>query len=190
MGILSIFRTIHTIYSVVSLIVLLVILYGVALIYTAGQTEVKDVTVESISNITKDGFTLNGGVTVRNGGIVTLHVTELTYTLTLDEKKLDLGEGAVEGARLLPKDEQRFTFSHRVNLSKTVAQAISLQGNQSNIDIEGDVVLDHFGLYQSKLHYKKSFDLIGTIANGAEELAPVALATANSFLNTVNELLN
>ena len=190
MGLLSLFRAIRTIYSLLSLLLLIVAIYIGLVLYTASQSSISDVTVSNVTNVTKNGFTIEGGLSVYNGGLIPIDVREVTYNLTLEDGPIDLGRGTIPGAKIKPKDTDRFAYAHHVNFSRSVAQALSLTEKNSNVAVEGDVVVNHLGLYETKMHFRTDFDLLETIANQAQAFAPIAVATANAFLNTLNELLN
>lgn len=169
MPFLGVFRTIRRIYSVLTLLLFVLAVYIGMYTYTVAKTDITDVAFNRVTDVDKDGFTLEGRMTIHNGGVLTIDIEEITYNITLESDGTDLANGSIPGVKVKPKGTADFNYSQRIPWSKSVAMGLEVKGNSSNLGVQGDVVLTHFGLYETRIPYKTSFDLGGFVKGFFEE---------------------
>jgi LEA14-like dessication related protein len=182
------FKAVRALYLIVILVLFGVAIYVALLFYTGTLSEVTDVTIENISNVSNAGFTLNGGLTIKNGGVLALHVDHIEYNLSMERESLGVGD--IDGGTVEPHTEQRFVFHHTVNATRVLGQKLTLNASNTNVHVSGDVVLVHFGLLRTRIPFSADFDLLGVIANGAEQFAQGTQNAVDTILGGLGKLFS
>lgn len=137
-------------------IVVIVFMLIVAYAHTLKQIDITDISVYKLQ-VDPAGFTVQGHVSVYNGGLLPIDVQYIEYWIT--SKGNELARGKAEGTMIMPKKEAKIAYSSNVLWQPTAATALSmLEPGDTYATLEGNVVIDIFGI-ETKIPFKKEFNV-------------------------------
>ncbi|HHQ45489.1 MAG TPA: hypothetical protein ENN13_05075 [Candidatus Altiarchaeales archaeon] len=160
---------------IVGAIVLLVFLaglYGFLYLYSLSKIELRDVRLNSISDVSLDGFTISGALVLYNGGLITVEVENITYDVVLEASNQSLASGAIVGGKIPRSATTEFLFSNRVRWRPTAQLAFDIiESKNTYATIEGEVYVADLYLTELRIPFKERIDLGDYVKQFVQEIA-------------------
>ena len=116
--------------SAAVIIAIIAVCFLVAYAATLSQVEFADARITRITPA-QNGFLVQGEYGVRNNGLFTVELQEITYTLTLKETGESLGEGTLPGTVLPPDVTTKLDATIPVVWTPTAQSLATLYGKGS-----------------------------------------------------------
>lgn len=107
------------------------------------SVRIKDIRIMSISNISKEGFMVEGSIIAQNpSAFIGIPVYDSDIRLVNKDRNALLATGVIKGGFLKPESDTYLGFSGYVKFSNTLDLAVDVIGkNETIIVAEGDVLI-------------------------------------------------
>ncbi|MGZ4906391.1 MAG: LEA type 2 family protein [Halobacteriota archaeon] len=155
-------------------VVVIVVVAAVGFVLTLQAPQVEGVSITSIDNVSRSGFTFTFSVKIFNPNIIGITVKDITYNLVLSDTGKLVSNGTSGGAYIQPRGTTELLITSTVFYGSAASTAIqALLSKSIPMDVNGAVTV-HPLLGDVQVNFDQSFDAYPLIQN----------ATSNS-LNTV-----
>lgn len=126
-------------------IVAIVLGYFSYLYYAYHHIEVVDVEITRLSNLSLEGMTIHGKLTLHNPHYVRLFIADIDYDILLNDNRI--GSGSIDGEKLYGLQTKEFDFEHGLMWHPSVEylQRIAAE-DRTHFSIRGNVHLRRFGI--------------------------------------------
>jgi LEA14-like dessication related protein len=148
----------------VLIVIAILIIAGAAFVLTLQAPQVEGVTITSIDNVSRSGFTFTFSVKIYNPNIIGVTVKDITYNLLLSDSGKLVSNGKSAGAYIQPRGSTELNITSTVyygSAASTVIQA--LLKNSVPMDVNG-VATAHL-LIDVQVPFDQSFDAYPLIQN-------------------------
>jgi LEA14-like dessication related protein len=148
----------------VLIVIAILIIAGAAFVLTLQAPQVEGVTITSIDNVSRSGFTFTFSVKIYNPNIIGVTVKDITYNLLLADSGKLVSNGKSAGAYIQPRGTTELFITSTVyygSAASTVIQA--LLKNSVPMDVNG-VATAHL-LIDVQVPFDQSFDAYPLIQN-------------------------
>ncbi|MGZ4916692.1 MAG: LEA type 2 family protein [Halobacteriota archaeon] len=155
-------------------VVVIVVVAAVGFVLTLQAPQVEGVSITSIDNVSRSGFTFTFSVKIFNPNIIGITVKDITYNLVLSDTGKLVSNGTSGGAYIQPRGTTELLITSTVFYGSAASTAIqALLSKSIPMDVNGAVTV-HPLLGDVQVNFDQSFDAYPLIQN----------ATSNS-LNAV-----
>jgi LEA14-like dessication related protein len=158
-------------------IVIAVIVGGSAIFYFGRgieKTAVEKVTVNGITDITTDSFTVSGTIYVHNPSQLPVPIDRIEYDIILDKTGQKMSSGTTDSFTLAAQQSTPIPFEHAVRWVPTATTAASLITEEHvYATISGDIYVGVPGAEQYGLPFKTRVDMKEYVAQFAKTGTPV-----------------
>ncbi|MFZ0925500.1 MAG: hypothetical protein WCE82_05415 [Halobacteriota archaeon] len=90
----------RTIAAVIAVVIIVIAIAGAAFVLTLQAPQVQGVSVPSIDNVSRSGFTLTFVITLYNPNVVDVNIKSITYNLVLTSSNQVLSTGSSDGIQV------------------------------------------------------------------------------------------
>ncbi len=144
----------------ISVLFACLVIYGGLYVYSLYHVEILDVSISNLGNTSQSGFTVEGEILLRNGGLLGVEISSINYSLILDKTGTELASGMIEGSVLAAKKNASFSFSEEVEWVPTAELAQELlTSKEVNATLSGKVYLSDFRLFGFNIPFEEKIDL-------------------------------
>ncbi len=149
----------------VILAVAIIIIAAAAFVLTLQAPQVEGVSIKSIDNVSRSGFTFTFSVKIYNPNIIGVTVKDITYNLVLSNKGKLVSNGTSGGAYIQPRGTTELFITSTVYYGSAASTAVqALLSKSIPMDVNG-VVTAHPFLVDVQVLFDQSFDAYPLIQN-------------------------
>ena len=147
------------------IVVVIVIAAAAGFVLTLQAPQVEGVSIKSIDNVSRSGFTFTFSVKIYNPNIIGITIRDITYNLVLSDTGKLVSNGTSGGAYIQPRGTTELFITSTVyygSAASTVIQA--LLSKSIPMDVNGAVTVHAF-LGDIQVLFDQSFDAYPLIQN-------------------------
>ncbi|MFC1752583.1 hypothetical protein ACFL96_04220 [Thermoproteota archaeon] len=166
----------------IGVVVLIILAYLGLYMYSLSQVELRNLVLDEIE-MQETGFSLSGEIEMYNGGLVTIGINWLNYTVHLESTGDLLGKGHLTGTDIKPKQGKNYPFSTDIEWVPSADLAKQLiEPGQANIIVKGNVSVS---LLDKRIPFEKKVDIKPFLMKFAVEQAADLIGKAIGALSDI-----
>jgi LEA14-like dessication related protein len=160
----------RTIVAIIAVIIIVIAIVGAAFVLTLQAPQVQGVSVRSIDNVSRSGFTLTFVINLYNPNVVGVSIKSLTYNLVLTSSNQVLSTGSATGIQVPARGSVEIPIQSTIYFGaalSTVVQALLAKSLMMNAN--GVVTVHPLGIDVS-VPFSQTFDAYPYISSQVSKI--------------------
>jgi len=160
----------RTIAAIIVVVIVVIAVAGAAFVLTLQAPQVQGVSVRSIDNVSRSGFTLTFVINLYNPNIVGVSIKSLTYNLVLTSSNQVLSTGSASGIQVPARGSVAIPIQSTIYFGaalSTVVQALLAKSLMMNVN--GVVTVHPLGIDVS-VSFSQTFDAYPYISSQVSKI--------------------
>jgi LEA14-like dessication related protein len=155
----------RTVAAIIAVVIIVIAVAGAAFFLTLQAPQVQGVSVRSIDNVSRSGFTLTFVIKLYNPNIVGVNVKSVTYNLLLTEGNQVLSNGTSDGVQIPAQGSVEIPIQSTIYFNSAISTAFQTIFSKSVIMNLNGVVTAHPLFIDVSVSFNQTFDAYPYISN-------------------------
>jgi len=160
----------RTIVAIIAAVIIVIAIVGAAFLLTLQAPQVQGVSVSSIDNVSRSGFTLTFVIKLYNPNVVGVNIKSITYNLLLTSGNQILSTGTSDGIQIPARGSVDIPIQSTIYFGSaisTVLQAILTKSVMMNLN---GVVTAHPLIIDVNVSFSQTFDAYPYISSQVSKI--------------------
>lgn len=160
----------RTIVAIIAAVIIVIAIVGAAFLLTLQAPQVQGVSVSSIDNVSRSGFTLTFVIKLYNPNVVGVNIKAITYNLLLTSSNQVLSTGTSDGIQIPARGSVDIPIQSTIYFGSaisTVLQAILTKSVMMNLN---GVVTAHPLIIDVNVSFSQTFDAYPYISSQVSKI--------------------
>jgi len=159
----------RTIAAIIAVVIIVIAIAGAAFVLTLQAPQVQGVSVRSIDNVSRSGFTLTFVIKLYNPNVVGVNIKSITYNLLLSSSNQVLSTGTSDGIQIPARGSVDIPIQSTIYFGSALSTVQALLAKSVMMNLNGVVTVHPLGI-DVNVSFSQTFDAYPYISSQVSEI--------------------
>ncbi|MGA3199796.1 MAG: LEA type 2 family protein [Halobacteriota archaeon] len=160
----------RTIAAIIAVVIIVIAIAGAAFVLTLQAPQVQGVSVRSIDNVSRSGFTLTFVIKLYNPNVVGVNIKSITYNLLLSSSNQVLSTGTSDGIQIPARGSVDIPIQSTIYFGSALSSVVqALLAKSVMMNLNGVVTVHPLGI-DVNVSFSQTFDAYPYISSQVSKI--------------------